>query len=341
MTEVFPLNQVAGNTRLLKDLSASHVYKRLDEQEAIFYERLQKRSKLLPFCAKYYGIEDCVNNKETNGFISQWSERMKKKERHSGHDQSEMTDKQIMKDQTRLHKQMSELGPNSLVQRSLIHQQIKTLSDQRLHLGCNQTWLQSINKTKYIVLENLTNGYRKPSILDLKLGTRQHRDTAPLDKIDRMVSKCGYTTSSSLGIRLCGMQVYTKESGFIHKDKYSGRQLSEEFLQKEIGDFFTRDCDLINFFVNRLRTLYCILEQEENYRLYSTSLLFVWEGDEEYEKSLKDLRLIDFAHSYLDQHEGQDEGALFGIRNLIALLEDLLQKLETLDNVVGENSQKL
>lgn len=45
------------------------------------------------------------------------------------------------------------------------------------------------------------------SILDLKIGTRQHGEHEPPSKIASKTAKCLSTTSASLGLRLCGMQV--------------------------------------------------------------------------------------------------------------------------------------
>lgn len=61
-----------------------------------------------------------------------------------------------------------------------------------------------------IVLENLTFGYDKPNVADIKLGTQLWDEDASEDKRQRMEAAAANTTSGSHGIRLTGWQVSMK-----------------------------------------------------------------------------------------------------------------------------------
>lgn len=84
---------------------------------------------------------------------------------------------------------------------------------------------------EYIVLEDLTQGYRRPCVLDIKMGTRQHGVSASPEKATRHTAKCKSTTSYELGLRLCGMQIYRVSDGqYMLKDKHWGRALKKSDL---------------------------------------------------------------------------------------------------------------
>jgi hypothetical protein len=59
-----------------------------------------------------------------------------------------------------------------------------------------------------LVLENITNAFLKPNILDIKLGTILYGPDANEEKKARMIQRAKDTTSLETGIRLTGFQVF-------------------------------------------------------------------------------------------------------------------------------------
>lgn len=158
-------------------------------------------------------------------------------------------------------------------------------------------YLQSEQRTqKCILLENVASKFRKPCILDLKMGTRIHGDYDDRDKRLRHQMKSAATTTKKLGIRLCGMQVYDARTNSFHcRDKYFGRTLDRSALKSALCRFFHGSTttttsasgsdvssaagEMISTVIERLRVIRDSLNRLGSYRFYSSSLLIIYDGD--------------------------------------------------------------
>lgn len=138
-----------------------------------------------------------------------------------------------------------------------------------------------------VVLENLAFGYSKPCVLDLKLGSRLYDDLASPEKRERLETVSKRTTSGSLGVRIAGMKVWkAHENRYMEYERSWGKSLtSDTILQDGIYEFFDarirpEQKHLIGSrFLEDIERIIQTIEESE-VRIFSPSLLFVYEGDQ-------------------------------------------------------------
>ncbi|KAJ9222774.1 arginine metabolism regulation protein iii [Paecilomyces variotii] len=186
-----------------------------------------------------------------------------------------------------------------------------------------------------IVLENVASGFKRPNVLDVKLGARLWADDAPPSKRAKLDAVSKETTSSTLGFRIAGMKVWTggkkegeeeeplgqtdpyatkyeasegkkgeviEKGGYKRYDKWYGRSFNAENVKEAFETFLAgakaskedRSKLIARRIAEELRCVQSVLEAEES-RMYSASVLIVYEGDSEameealeYEKNRKD-----------------------------------------------------
>ncbi|KAK2031372.1 inositol polyphosphate kinase [Colletotrichum zoysiae] len=161
-------------------------------------------------------------------------------------------------------------------------------------------WVQNKSKRiktdQAVVLENSGSGFTSPNFLDVKLGERLWADDAPAEKKRRFDEITRKTTHGTLGFRIAGMKVWrgsTMKSELDHEDykiydkDYGRTHVNTENVVENFRKFiFNRaagiDDDLaravVQAFLRDLRTVERVLASKES-RMYSASLLFVFEGD--------------------------------------------------------------
>lgn len=150
-----------------------------------------------------------------------------------------------------------------------------------------------------LVLENATAGFKRPNILDVKLGVRLWADDAAQEKKTRFDLVTEQTTHKTYGFRIAGMRVWqgteglnghvnVDHEGYKNYDKDYGRYtINDDNIADAFRDFFFPESAgvdkelgklLIEAFLTDLVQIQETLENQES-RMYSASLLFVYEGD--------------------------------------------------------------
>ncbi|KAI9736435.1 MAG: hypothetical protein M1818_006169 [Claussenomyces sp. TS43310] len=284
------------------------------------------------------------------------------------------------------HPDFAELMPTFIGRLELAEDQAATLEEQGAALIAQRSLPEPYVPTKNrkiptnlaVVLENAAHGFKRPNVLDVKLGVRLWADDAHPDKKTRFDKVTQETTHKNLGFRIAGMRVWqgnnAEPNGVIDKDGYKiydkdyGKLVTDDNVSHAFHDFFFSksagmDAELsklmMEAFLTDLELVQQTLENQES-RMYSASLLFVFEGDgdalrtamEEASRSLRyvngdganhrddsdddsdieddgpkiyTLKVIDFAHAFWVPGEGPDENSLLGVRSVIRILKDLRQ----------------
>ena len=194
-----------------------------------------------------------------------------------------------------------------------------------------------------IVLENVTSGFKHPNVLDVKLGSRLWDDDAPAAKRQKLDEVAERTTSGSLGFRVAGMKMWAQrgqsddvevtpndrqyvkvKNGYRSYNKLYGQSFKAENVENAFTTYFggIEESDgtvtgkkiklklkraelLVRRFIRELESVQYVLENEES-RMYSASVLMVYEGDEEtLEESIINERREDATVSDADEVDGE------------------------------------
>lgn len=163
-------------------------------------------------------------------------------------------------------------------------------------------------KRRHIKLEDLTRKYENPSIVDIKVGYRTWYPDADEKYKLKCRAKDAATTSSTLGFKICGMQVYNavKERHW-RADRNWCKQVTRESIHVALAAFGNNGLAATpegiylgkDGVLDQLRKLKEIFRIQKKFLFHSTSILILYEGAA---KTVEDLRvtlkLVDFAHTF-------------------------------------------
>ncbi|KAH8915541.1 SAICAR synthase-like protein [Atractiella rhizophila] len=205
---------------------------------------------------------------------------------------------------------------------------------------------EKVEGKEKLVLESLVHEFLRPNVLDVKLGVQFWDEDSSAEKRERMDKETKRTTSGTTGVRFTAFQVWNASEQKVDRvDKTYGKTIKPTDLPSAIRRFFPIPSSssspllsVVRDFISRLQEFYSLLERLE-IRVRGGSLLFVYEGDEQALRILREsgqkgwqLRMIDFAHArtILDGESGPDEGLLMGVKTLIKLLNEWVLEVEAL-----------
>ena len=91
---------------------------------------------------------------------------------------------------------------------------------------------------EYIAMKDFSTFFKKPSILDIKMGRRTYDDDAEQWKIDYEISK--FPQQEQTGMRFAGMKLFNKITKTYTKfDAKQARNITEDLIPQTLTQFFT------------------------------------------------------------------------------------------------------
>ncbi|GFT66150.1 inositol polyphosphate multikinase [Trichonephila clavipes] len=145
--------------------------------------------------------------------------------------------------------------------------------------------IQTVNildkSVKYLCLQDVSETFQNPSILDVKIGPITYEKEASKKKIEEQKSKFAY--GEICGIRIVGMKVFDEEKQlYVSPEKAFLRQLSPDTMASALNQFLTKDkfinCLLLCGFIHKLIKLDNWFSRQRKFLFVGSSVLFVYEG---------------------------------------------------------------
>lgn len=190
----------------------------------------------------------------------------------------------------------------------------------------------------YLLLQDVTANFKKPCVIDLKMGLHTYEPDAPEQKKKRERQK--YPYQEVYGFRIVGKRMYLPshreagENGYVFYSKFVGRSLgSHESLKDAFVTFFGLEVVDRSMLASRLKTITNILlklrslqhwfRDNNKFCFHASSLLLAYEGDTEGSGNpdMVTVKMIDFGR--VRRRRGGDPGYLKGIKTISSLLEEI------------------
>lgn len=194
-----------------------------------------------------------------------------------------------------------------------------------------------------VELEDVARMYDRPAVMDVKIGMQTWYENAAPDYIAKCKEKDASTTQSTLGFKICGMQVYRNSlQGFWRASKQWCKTLTECSVDNALESFVHNESGLrpIDVYggpggvIHQLEQLEEWFQLQNEFSFFSSSILVLYEGlageKGEHDGDLHHapnvtVRLVDFAHTFVhrycedgrqaaDAHRQRDDNFLKGLR---------------------------
>ncbi|KAG0603849.1 hypothetical protein M758_10G125300 [Ceratodon purpureus] len=197
-------------------------------------------------------------------------------------------------------------------------------------------------EVRHAIMEDLTHGFQRPNIIDVKMGARTWYLEAGPKYVEKCKLKDKETTSEALGFRVSGMQVYEPKKEEVWKAsrswcKFMKPEEVPEALKRFVSSNPSAEKGYDGAFVKavygealkELQDLKAWFEVQTSYHFFSASVLLIYEGEPTIPQAIS-VRLVDFAHVVYDR-DVIDENQLSGLNAFMKMLTEIIDSQTAVD----------
>ncbi|KAH3767104.1 inositol hexakisphosphate kinase 3 [Pelomyxa schiedti] len=178
-------------------------------------------------------------------------------------------------------------------------------------------------RINYFIMEDMLQGFKHPSILDIKMGTQTWHEDCTEEKRLQHIEQDSKCTTGKYGFRFCGMKVWdvAKKAAQKFDKRYGWFALEEDAMVEALTTFLNDGTrvrtDIIPFFLERLDQVRKFMSGG-GWAMYASSLLFVYDDATVEDSHPPGVFMIDFAHAVrLPNPLGGDPSYVPGVDNLM------------------------
>mmetsp|Transcript_27851 Transcript_27851/g.51522 ORF Transcript_27851/g.51522 Transcript_27851/m.51522 type:complete len:285 (-) Transcript_27851:237-1091(-) len=189
--------------------------------------------------------------------------------------------------------------------------------------------IASDGDSKFLVLEDCCVDYKKPCVLDAKLGFTTIYEWSDEAYKRKNASKDVQTTQSSLGYRITGFKTYDRNTGcYFFADRDYGKRLTPDTIKTDCWTRFASNGSLIpqhvyNSAIPKLESLSAWFKTQRSLQFFAASVLIIYEGEAtSADEARVKIRFVDFAHTF--QSKGHPDA------NVGLAIESMVKELKAL-----------
>ena len=117
-------------------------------------------------------------------------------------------------------------------------------------------------------------------------------------------------------------------SRYLCTEKVNTRESTKDIIKLFLYNGTVYRKDLLPFYISELKKMIRIMKKHE-FKMFSASVLFVYDAFSTLEEQKQKVKIIDFAHAWIMEEEQceVDDGFLVGLRSLKRILSEIYDEL--------------